>query len=313
VVASLLRIGGGLAAICKLRFSTRNFIFSIPEPLLFTLPLFALLRVTGAQVIFIVHDAQPHAWALGAGMRYVERGAHALSYRLASTIVALTPTVRQALVDDFAIPADKIVVIPHGPFSIGDVGPIPGSGRLLIFGSLRRNKSVLEAIEGVISARRQGRDVVLVLAGEPLSQEPGYWDQCLAAIARDPAGFDVRAGFFPDEALPELVAGVDAFLLAYQNFNSQSGVGVLAALSGRPVIGTGSGGLSELFERGLAGEIIDDTVTSESIAAGIAAFYAHDTAVWRERASRGAAKVAGTLRWDDIADQYIRVCRDAAA
>jgi glycosyltransferase involved in cell wall biosynthesis len=308
-VASLQRIFGGLAAICRLRLTTRTFIFSIPEPLVFTLPLFALLRLTGARVIFIAHDAQPHAWALGERFRFMERGAHALSYRLASTVVALTPTVRDALARDFSVPVDKIAIIPHGPFSIGDVEPMPGTGRLLIFGSLRRNKSILEAIEGTIIARKAGQRVTLVLVGEPLKEEGAYWDQCRAAIAADPAGFDVRVGFLPDEALPELIGSVDAFVLAYQNFNSQSGVGVLAALAGRPVIGTRSGGLGELFDRGMAGTVIDKA-TPEDIAAAISSFYGRSAAEWQSAASDGALRIAKSLRWDSIADQYIRLARN---
>jgi glycosyltransferase involved in cell wall biosynthesis len=309
VKASLSRIAGSILPVLRLRSTTRNFIFSIPEPLLFTLPLLAILRLTGARVIFIVHDAQPHAWALPQSLRRVERSAHALSYRLSTVLVTLTPAARDALVRDFGISPSKVHVIPHGPFSLGEASPIPGSGRLLTFGSLRRNKSVLEVIRGVILARRQGADVTLVLAGEPLKQEPGYWEECLAAIAEDPDGFDVREGFLPDEALPGLIATVDCFMLAYQNFNSQSGVGVLAALAGRPVIGTRSGGLDELFDRGLAGEIIEGDVTPESVARAIMAFRQKDIEEWRVLARDGVSSITETLRWDRIADEYIALCR----
>lgn len=309
VFVSLSRIAGSLLSVLKLRFTTRNFIFSIPEPLVFTLPLLAILRLSGARVIFIVHDAQPHAWALPQSMRWTERGAHALSYRLSTMLVTLTPAARDALVNDFHIAKDKIHVIPHGPFSLGKASRIPGSGRMLTFGSLRRNKSVLEVIKGIVLARRQGADVTLVLAGEPLKQEPGYWDECLAAIAEDPDGFDVREGFLPDEALPDLIATVDCFMLAYQNFNSQSGVGVLAALAGRPVIGTRSGGLDELFDRGLAGQIIEGDVTPENVAAAVLAFRQRDIEEWRVLAGEGVSKVTDTLRWDRIADDYIALCR----
>lgn len=311
IFASLARIGSSIVSILKLRFTTRNFIFTIPEPLIFTIPLFAVLRMTGARVIFIVHDAQPHAWALPSFLRGVERGAHRLSYRLSTMLVTLTPATKDALVRDFDVSESKVSVIPHGPFSLGETTPIPGSGRLLIFGSLRRNKSVLEVIKGVILARRAGADVTLVLAGEPLKQEPGYWDECTAAIAEDPAGFDVREGFLPDEALPGLIATVDCFVLAYQNFNSQSGVGVLAALAARPVIGTRSGGLDELFERGLAGQLVEDAVTPENISAAIIEFRRQDLNEWRQKATDGAIRIADTLRWDTIADEYIALCRKA--
>ena len=234
-------------------------------------------------------------------------------YWLASTVVCLTPAVGDALARDFGVNKAKVQVIPHGPFVLNTMTQLPGQGRLLVFGSLRRNKSVLEVIKGVILARRRGADVSLILAGEPLKQEQGYWDECLAAIAEEPEAFDVRAGFLSDEALPGVIAEVDAFVLAYQDFNSQSGVGVLAAMAGRPVIGTRSGGLDELFVRGMAGQQVDMPVTPEGVADAIVAFRARPTAAWQEEAEAGVDKVAGGLSWNAIGQDYVRLVRGETA
>lgn len=308
-LASLARIGSGMWHTLRLRASTRSYIFTIPEPLLFTLPLFALLRVSGARVIYIVHDAQPHAWSLPMRWRWLERAAHGCAYRLASVIVTLTPSVGSALTKEFGVAPSKITTIPHGPLAVGEVEPIPGSNKLLIFGALRRNKGILDAIRGVLLARQQGSAVRLVLAGEPLKQEPGYWEECTLAMAEDPDGFDVRVGFVPDAQLPALISEVDAFVLAYRDFDSQSGVGVLAALAGRPVIGSRVGGLAELFDLGMAGKPLSAPITSQSFADAVVEFYAQDTEYWRTAAEAGKTRVGLTLRWDSIADAYIRVAR----
>ncbi len=308
-LASMRRVIDGIVAIGRLRFTTRTFIFSIPEPLVFTIPTFAILRLSGARVIFIVHDAEPHAWRFGKSLRWLERGAHGLSYRLATNVVALTRTTGRMVIDQFGVTPSKISVIPHGPLFVPDVGAIPGNQRLLVFGSLRRNKCLLEVIQAIKLVRRQYADVVLVIAGEPLSDEPGYWEQCLAAIAEDPAGFEVRIGFFPDGQLPELISNVDGFVLAYRGFSSQSGVGVVAALAGRPVIGSTSGGLEELYDRGMSGEIIPEPVTAEGIAAAILRFLAVPPAEWRAKASAGAALVTASISWDAIAREYTRLAQ----
>ena len=310
VAASLGRIALGCGKVIALRANTRSFIFTIPEPLIFTLPIFLLLRLTGAKVIYIVHDAKPHAWSLPRSLQRLERAAHRWAYGLSSTLVTLTPSVRTALAADFGISLQKVQVIPHGPLAMGDVAPVPGSGKLLIFGALRRNKGLLDAIRGIVQARRDGRAVVLILAGEPLREERGYWDECVAAMAEDPAGFDVRVGFVKDESLPALIGEVDAFVLAYRDFHSQSGVAVLAALAGRPVIGTRAGGLGELFDLGMVGCQLDNAFTPLSFAAAVEAFYAQDAAHWRVSAKAGAERIASTLRWDRIADAYIALARD---
>ncbi len=309
VLASFKRMASGTWHLMRLRGAARTFIFSIPEPLALTLPVFALLRLSGAQVIFIVHDARPHAWSLPQHFRGLERQAHRLSYLLASHLVVLTDAAGKALVSEFSISQDRITVIPHGPFQLGRTSPIPGHGELLVFGSLRRNKSILEVIEGVTAARRSGIPVKLILAGEPLKQEPGYWQECLEAIRIDPDGFDLRPGFVPDERLPDLIAEADAFVLAYQDFNSQSGVGVLASLAGRPVIGSRSGGLGELFDRGMAGEVVAEPVSSESVRDAIARFFAKPAEEWQHRANVSVDAVGEALRWDKIARQYIELAR----
>lgn len=304
-LASLRRIFWSLWSVAALRISTRTFLFTIPEPLPFTLVLFIFLRASGAKVIFIAHDAQPHAWYYRGIARTLERSGHSLIYRLASTIVVLAPSTMTSLASDFQVPMAKIKVIPHGPFIIDDVGPVPGSRKLLLFGSLRRNKCVLEVISAIVALRRTGVDVTLVLAGEPLKQEFEYWNECVAATQADPEGFDMQIGFVPDEDLPAIIRGIDAFVLAYKGFDSQSGVGVLASLARRPVIASSSGGLGELFALGMTGEMIQGEVSVESVSASILRFLAVPANEWAVAADVGTRKITESLNWDSIASQYI--------
>lgn len=309
VKASLRRIASGVISVLALRRTTRCFVFSIPEPLIVTLPLFALLRLSRAEVIYLVHDASPHAWRLVPTLRWLEQTAHKWAYQLSSTIVVLTPTVKDQLVRAFGIANRKVEIIPHGPLLVGEVPEVPGARKLLVFGALRRNKGILEAIKAVVMARAEGCDVQLIVAGEPLREEEGYWDSCLAAMSPDPSGFDIRVGFVADEHLPTLIAGIDAFVLAYREFHSQSGVGVLAALAGRPVIGTRAGGLGELFDLGMAGCQLDGDGSARSIADAIRAFYEPPISYWRLLAKESRGRVSETLDWNNIADAYIAIAR----
>ena len=307
--ASLRRIGAGFVAVLGARRRCATFLVTIPDPLVFTLPLFALLRLSGARLIFLVHDAEPHAWRLPRALRRVEHAAHGLSYRLATDLVVLAPSVRERLVAGFGMAKSKIRVVPHGPLSIASVPPLPGNGRLLLFGTLRRNKRVLEVIEAVLLARQLDPGVTLVVAGEPHPQERDYWARCEAAMAADRNAFELRLGYLPDDELPELVAGVDAFVLAYDDFESASGVAIVAALAGRPLIATDAGSLGPLFEAGLAGERIARPVTAAGIAEGIARFRATPAAIWRERAAAGVGSVRRTQSWEIAAAALLALIR----
>ncbi len=308
VVASLRRVLACWAAVAAERFHTRTFVVTIPDPLIFTLPLFAALRLSGARIVFLVHDAKPHAWRLSPRLRTLETGAHALSYRLATEIVALSEAVREALVRDFGLSPAKVHVVPHGSFSVGeDIVPLPGNGRLLQFGTLRRNKKILDVIRGITLARQSDRALRLTIAGEPHTPELDYWSECQAAIAEDPEGFEVFARFIKDEEIPGLIGRVDGFVLAYEGFESQSGVGILAGVNGRPVIGTRSGGLAELTAQGLCGEIIHGAVTPQSVAAALSAFRSKPAEYWSALGETGAATLRKVMSWDQIGQAWLKL------
>ncbi len=308
VAASLRRSLESTAKTVALRRSSRVFIFSIPEPFPFSLPLFAVLRLLMARVVLIVHDVRPHvarSGFTGAAERLVAR----LFYALSSHFVVLSSSTAVALQREFGIAQERVSVIPHGLFSLGEVAPLPGDGLLLAFGTVRRNKNVLETIHAVRNARARGARIRLLVAGEPHPLEPDYWDECMVAMAGDEAGFEIDRRFVPDEELPGVLARVDAFVLAYDNFDSQSGVAVLAAVSGRPVIGTESGGLADLFAAGMAGEKVAMPVSAEAIEAGIAAFASTSADEWRRRAAVSCRRMVEELSWSTIGQRFLALAK----
>lgn len=308
-IASLRRSCTSVAATLALSRRAKVFVFSIPEPFLFSLPLFATLRLLRTRVILIVHDVKPHVPRSGlTGL--LERWVNRAYYSLSSHLVVLSSAAAGALKSEFRIPSRRVSVIPHGLFSLTDVKPIPGDSLLLAFGTIRRNKNVLETIIAVKGARAQGASVRLVVAGEPHPLEPEYWDECMAAMIGDEAAFEVDRRFIPDEDLPKLLSRVDAFVLAYENFDSQSGVAVLAAISARPVIGTESGGLADLFALGMAGERLPEQVSAEAIETGIMAFLRRPISDWREEANLSALRVAEHLSWSAIGQRFLKLARD---
>jgi glycogen(starch) synthase len=303
--ASMRRILGGVIATIAERRRTRNFLVTIPDPLFFSLPMMLILRLTGARILFLVHDAVPHAWRLPGWLQRIEHFIHGISYHVATELIVLTSALRTPLEGTFGIAPAKITVIPHGPLGIGALPPPLGAGRLFLFGSLRSNKSVLEVLEGVILARQTDPLVTLVIAGEPHPAELAYWHRCRAVIAQNPAAFDLHEGFIADEALPGLVASVDAFVLAYRRFNSQSGVGVLAALSGRPVLCTPIGGLQDLINEGLCHQPIEEPVSPATVSKAILAFRARSFEAWRIEAAVSTARFSESLSWEAIAKQFV--------
>lgn len=300
---SLARVAGGLGALLAARFTSSRFIVSIPDPFVFAIWPLLLLRLTGAKVVFVCHDPEPHSWSLPARWRWLERGGYRLIYRCASTIVVLSEAGRGPLVRLFGLPADKIVVSPHGAFDVPAAGPTPGSNTLLAFGTVRRNKQVALAMEAVIAARDAGCPVRLIVAGAKDPNEPDYLDECRAIAARCPEGLIMETGFVADARVNELLAACDALLMPYTDFNSQSGVAVLAGMAGRPVIAAPAGGIADLIAAGLAAVEIPQPVDLDGLTRSILAFYATPASAWSERAARGRALLGEALAWPRIGRQ----------
>ncbi|AUW57329.1 hypothetical protein C1T17_03690 [Sphingobium sp. SCG-1] len=130
------------------RLTIRVYLVSIPDVLPVMLPVLAVLRLTGACVIFIVHDPLPHAWKLPSSLHWLERWSHGACYALASATVVLSEPSRAKMAQAFPRLSTPVHVIEHGVFVMGEPTEMPGNGVLLIFGSLRRNKGILEAMKG---------------------------------------------------------------------------------------------------------------------------------------------------------------------
>lgn len=303
--SSLVRIAGSALAMIKARFSNRVFVVSIPEPLAFGLPMLALLRLTGGRILFVAHDPVPHAWMLPAAFRGLEMWMHEASYRLASAVVVLSEPSKQKLLGTFPNMRQPVEVIEHGVFMLDDWTALPGSGRLLLFGTLRRNKGILEAIKGILIAAERGCTATLTIAGAPHREDAEYWQECEALAKTAPDKIALRIGYVENDALEQLIAESDALLMPYQEFFSQSGVALLAASNARPIIATSEGGLATLIDEGMPVARIASPVTAESVAKGVEAFMAIPAEEWRSRAEAYRDFTLAKRSWQVIGRQYL--------
>lgn len=304
-LSSVVRAVTGAIGCLKARRRTRVLIVTIPDPMLFALPILAMLRLAGMRIIYIVHDPLPHAWKLPHRLRWLENGAFAAVYRLSSGLVVLSESARGALVSAYRLSDRPVAVIEHGVFVLGAPSPAPGDGILLLFGTIRRNKGVREAIEGVILARERGARVRLIIAGAPDPVEPDYWAGCESLARAHPEAIVLEIGYVADERLNALVALCDAFLLPYRDFHSQSGVAMVAASNSRAAIASRAGGIGDLIADGLAAVPVEAPVDGIAVADAIVTFAATPIAEWNARAAAYRAKTIESRAWPVIGAQYL--------
>jgi glycosyltransferase involved in cell wall biosynthesis len=292
--------------------SGRTLIINIPDPLVLSAPLMALAKLIGGRMIYVVHDPLPHAWRLPQRLRGLERAVYAAPLALADRLVVLTPPARDALNAAFPGVANKVSIIEHGVFVRAAPTPAPGAGELLLFGTLRANKGVREAIEGVVGARAAGAGVRLRIAGAPHGEDVGYWAECADLAQRHPDAVTLEIGFVENNRLDELIAQCDAFLMPYRNFNSQSGVAVLAASNARPVIATAEGGIAALLGEGMPGVEIAAPGDAAAVAAAILSFAGQDLNARRAAALAFRTQMLTTRSWAAIAAAYALLAAELA-
>ncbi|MGK2912432.1 MAG: glycosyltransferase family 4 protein [Sphingobium sp.] len=306
-IRGVLRIVTTVSHLLRLRLTHRVYIVTIPDVMPVMLPTFALLRLTGARIIFVAHDPLPHAWKLGPALRWLERGAHGAYYRLASSVAVLSEPSRAKMREAFPDLRTSVDVIEHGVFVMGKPAPIAGQGVLLLFGTLRRNKGILEGMEGALAARDAGIPVKLIVAGGVHREERDYATALSECAAKAPEAIDLRMGYADDDAVRDLLAQSDALLLPYTDFHSQSGVALLAASNARPIIASAAGGIGALMAEGMPSVTIAQPVTAQSVAAAITTFFATSASEWNEKAQRYLNHTLEVRSWKAIGKQYLEV------
>jgi len=252
-------------------------------------------RLRGARTVLNMHDFYPHAPRYPRALRRLELLFYRMSYRRFDLIAAMKEAQIPRLVDEAGVPRERIVIIEHGAFPVeGLVHPEDGSPacRLLILGSLRANKKVVECIEAIKRIRAAHPEVLLRMAGAPRPEEKEYWAQCRAALA-GMEGVEIIDRYIADEEMPGVLSDVDGFLCPYEGFDSQSGVSIVAVSNGIPLIATRAawvGALEPTME-------IATPVTVESIEAAVKRFLAIPRRERLAQASEAKARFDDQSHW----------------
>lgn len=302
------RVGASLAAFTRARRHGRTYVISFYDWLSVLVLQMLWIRLLGGHLIYVVHDAKPHAWASPPALRWLEVALLKATYRIPQRLVTLTAVARTQVMEEFGR-RGPITVIPHGAYASTHTAPPLGDRRLLVFGMLRRNKRILETIEGAKQAVAAGAHVSLTIAGAPHKEDPDYWEECARRLEGTEPFIRTEIGFVPEERLTELMAESDGVVLPYEEFNSQSGVAVLAACSERLLVCTDAGGLAELIEQGLDPVLIPRPVTAESVAAALNDFAALPVERLRAKAAASKRSLDAYLDWKRIGGEYLTLAR----
>jgi glycosyltransferase involved in cell wall biosynthesis len=208
-------------------------------PGLLDLLMVAALRLVGARLVVIVHDADCHP---GDGLP-MQMVLQRLLCRCADGLAVLSAHVGERLRAQklAGAPGRPVIAFKHPPFAFAMPADhrLPGPPRLLCFGRLLPYKGfdlLADALARLLPGELPGELVVRVVGCGPESAG-------LSALRAIPC-VTVENRWVPEAEIGSLLAWSDAIILPYREA-SQSGVAAAALAAGRPVIATRVGGLGE--------------------------------------------------------------------
>jgi glycosyltransferase involved in cell wall biosynthesis len=247
-------------------------------------------------LVLTVHNVLPHEGEADPDERL-------RLYRAFDRIVVHTQKGVEQL-EDFGVPPENVVRIPHGTFDAPPAASIqPPAGRtLLFFGLIRRYKG----LEVLVRALPEIRDARLVVAGDPI--DPVEPAQGLARELGVADRIDWRLGYLPAVEVEHLMREATLAVFPYRSGESASGALATAFGHGRPAVVTEV--LGEAVAEYGAGAVVPP---EDPGALAAAVNHLLDNPKARQEAFRGTERAREGLSWNAIAEAHERLYSDLVA
>lgn len=162
-----------------------------------------------------------------------------------SRVVVLTQTGAQALRQRMKLPAEKVIVVPHGNHAIAEVLlpslPPEGALRILYFGFIYRGKGIEDLIDAVALLRRRHpemtQQLALTLAGgtRPMlafERKGSYLDELRQRLTQEGMASVTWQPDVPVADIPRLIQAHHVLVLPYRESGKLAWLGKLCGTSG---------------------------------------------------------------------------------
>lgn len=221
-------------------------------------------KLLGKKVVLTAHNV--NAGKRDSNDSLLNRITLRAQYLLADHIFVHTELMKSELLQNFAVEAEAVSVIPFGinnSVPETDLTPQEAKQRLgmgsderviLFFGAIRPYKGIDYLVEAFRLLAASHPEYKLVIAGEPRKEATQYLNEIQGTIDRSLSQGQVlqKFHFIPDEETEVFFKAADVLVLPYTHV-FQSGVLFLGYSFGLPVIGTDVGSIKEEIIEGKTG------------------------------------------------------------
>jgi glycosyltransferase involved in cell wall biosynthesis len=242
-------------------------------------------RILDKRVVLTAHNV--NAKKREESDSFLNRLTLRIQYGLCSKIFVHTDKMKQELIEDFDIPAERINVIPFGiNNAVPDtsltsleakkqLGLREDDKAILFFGRITPYKGLEYLIDAIRSLDSTSERYRLIIAGRPDRCED-YWAARTKEIVDKVKSEQIilRACFIPDEDTEIYFKAADVLALPYRQIY-QSGVLFLAHSFGLPVLATDVGSLKDDIVEGRTGFVVRPEDASD-LARVIQEYFASD-------------------------------------
>jgi len=226
------------------------------------LPYYKLL---GKRLLFTAHNV--NAGKRDGNDSWFNRLSLKFQYKVLDHIFVHTLRMKDELIEEFAVPQEKISVIPFGineTVPTTELSPVDAKKRLglnrdtrtlLFFGNIAPYKGLEYLVESLAILSQTGDRYCAVIAGKPKNCRD-YWDGIRKAILRHQLqGYIIESSvYIPEEEVEVYFKASDVLILPYTHIY-QSGVLFLSYYFGLPVVAADVGSLREDVIEGRTGFI----------------------------------------------------------
>ena len=220
-------------------------------------------KALGKKVTFTVHNV--NAGERDANDNWLNRFSLRTQYQLVDHLFVHTDKMKRALVSSFAVPADKVSVIPFGINNTvpntslssveakGQLGISKNDKVFLFFGNIAPYKGLEYLIAAFDELLKRDPSYRLLIVGKPKGPK-SYWNHVQRTIASSGIGDRLieKIEYIPDEETELYFKAADVLILPYVHV-FQSGVLFLGYSFGLPAIASDVGNLTEEIIEGETG------------------------------------------------------------
>lgn len=271
-------------------------------------------KLLGKRIVFTAHNVNA-AERDGVDSRW-NRWSLRIQYSLVDHIFVHTEQMKKQLLNEFAVPADNVTVIPFGVYTRVPntcltrvearerLGLGSHHRTLLFFGRIVAYKGITHLVQAFELLAAGNPEYRLVIAGEPMKEAEQYWKDTEQRIEQSPIRNQViqHIRHIDDAEIELYFKAADVLVLPYTRI-FQSGVLFMSYSFGLPVIATEVGSFGDDVIPGETGYLCRPR-DSEHLARISELFFSSDLFRELEQRRSGIQSLIGTRNsWHAVADK----------